>query len=173
MVFGSLYDPRIMRKALDANPDLYSINVLSDGTRATNISIETDNHVSGELAARYLMDMGHRDILIVTVRNAPALTARQKSFEIEFRHSCPDSRVDVYGINAPAPGWQDLLSEFLRNRETIPTAVFCTGHTLQDGTIEVLKKTGAAGSGGRQHTVPRPPGRFSDNNQISLRPHLL
>ena len=142
VVFGSLYDPRIMRKALDANPDLYSINVLSDGTRATNISIETDNHVSGELAARYLMDMGHRDILIVTVRNAPALTARQKSFEIEFRHSCPDSRVDVYGINAPAPGWQDLLSEFLRNRETIPTAVFCTGHTLQDGTIEVLKKQG-------------------------------
>ncbi len=142
VVFGSLYDPRIMQKALDVNPDLYSINVLSDGTRATNISIETDNHVGGELAAHYLMDMGHRDILIVTVQNAPALAARQKSFEIEFRHFCPDSRVDIFGINAPAPAWQDQLYDFLRNRETIPTAVFCTGHTLQDSTVDVLKKLG-------------------------------
>lgn len=142
VVFGSLYDPRIVRKVLDVNPDLYSINVLSDGTRVTDISIETDNHISGELAARYLMDMGHRDILIVSVQNAPSLETRQKSFEMEFRRNCPDSRIDTFRINAPYPDWRNLLYDFLQNRETVPTAVFCAGHSLQDKTVEVLKKAG-------------------------------
>lgn len=125
--------------AREANPDLYIIHALSGGSRYADVSIEPDNTTSGRLAAEYIYNMGHREIMTLTLANNPSSLMRVKSFASEFLFRFPQCNITVFQVYGPDQLWEKKLLNELRKRRPFPTAIVCFGCDLQNGLLRQLK----------------------------------
>lgn len=140
VVFFGPFEESFFSLAREANPDLYIIHALSGGRRCANISIEPDDTTSGRLAAEYLYNMGHRDIMMLCLRNNGSLLARAKSFLSEFMFRFPNCTVEPLFIQTPDPRWEEKFLAAMKRRKSFPTAVNCFGCCLQEGILQTFRK---------------------------------
>ena len=140
LVFFGPFEETYFSLAREANPDLYIIHALSGGRRCANISIEPDDTTSGRLAAEYLYEMGHRDIMMLCLRNNGSSLARAKSFLAEFMFRFPNCTVDPLFIQSPDPRWEEKFLAAMKRRKSYPTAVTCFGCCLQEGILQTFRK---------------------------------
>ena len=90
--------------------------------------------------AEYLYDMGHRDIMMVCLRNNGSSMARAKSFLAEFMFNFPNCTVDPLFIQTPDPRWEEKFLTAMKRRKSYPTAVTCFGCCLQEGILQTFRK---------------------------------
>ena len=140
LVFFGATPRKYFLMAREANPDLFIIHALSGGMRCANVAIEPDDASSGRLAAEYLYEMGHRDIMAVCIRSNASCMTRAKSFVSEFTFQFPNGSVDPLLINEPDPQWEEKFLAAMKRRKTFPTAIACFGCTLQEGILQSLGK---------------------------------
>ena len=144
LVFFGILKEDFFALARGANPDLYIIHALSGGVRKANISIEPDNTTSGRLAAEYMYEAGHRDLMMVSLANNPSSLVRAKSFVSEFLFRFPECRVEVHLIHGPDPLWEEKFFHALKRRQQMPSGIVCFGCSLQSGLLRQLDRLNLA-----------------------------
>lgn len=140
LVFFGPFEEEYFNLAREVNPDLYIIHALSGGRRYANISIEPDDTVSGRLAAEYLYNMGHRDIMMLCLQKNGSSLTRAKSFIAEFMFRFPNCTVDPLFIQGPDPRWEEKFLAAMKRRKSFPTVVNCFGCCLQEGILQTFRK---------------------------------
>lgn len=138
LVFFGATPAEYFAMAREANPDLYIIHALSSGMRCANVSIEPDDTASGRLAAEYLYEMGHRDIMMLCLRNNGSSMTRAKSFLAEFMFNFPNCTVDPLFIQNPDPRWEEKFLAAMKRRKSFPSVIACFGCALQEGILQSL-----------------------------------
>ncbi|MBQ6473852.1 MAG: LacI family DNA-binding transcriptional regulator [Victivallales bacterium] len=141
LLFCSIPDEEAIRLARRENPIIFIMNLFSNGVRGADISIEPDNFGGGKLAARHLIDKGHRRILVLHGSSKSSLMRRDGFFaEVHFNH--PECQVTFRETAlSPKDKVASELAHFLAGLETPPTAVFCTGGIIGDilhGALGIL-----------------------------------
>jgi hypothetical protein len=88
--------------------------------------------------------MGHRDIMMLSLRNNTSCLTRAKSFVSEFMFRFPNCTVEPILIQTPDPRWEEKFLAAMKRRKSFPTAVNCFGSCLQEGILLTLRKLGLA-----------------------------
>jgi len=118
------------------------------GTRAWGIPVATvdaDNVLGGRLATRYLIELGHRKIGMVTADPASTSTPeRLQGFREEMAaQGIPvDERLVVAGHYAPLVAEAAAERLLTQRGETGVTAVFCAHDTIAEATIRKARQHG-------------------------------
>jgi DNA-binding LacI/PurR family transcriptional regulator len=139
LVFFSIFEEQYFTLAREVNPEIYIIHAFSGGMRCANISIEPDDTTSGRLAASYLYEMGHRDIMMICNKNNETSMQRTKSFLGEFMFRYPDCNVETLFIDGPDPQWEEKFLAALKQRKTLPSAVTCFSCSMQEGILQTFR----------------------------------
>lgn len=139
VVFFRMLDEKVLALAHEVNPDIFRINLISNGTRKAEISIEPDNYLSGKLAADYLYSRGFRDFVIYISKNNIASLTRAKGFLAEYAFDRKECRVDpvLFSLGDVPLDYQiheDLVKRKLDGR----TAFFCTISAIADKLTSVV-----------------------------------
>lgn len=107
-------------------------------------AVAAANRDGGAMAARHLLELGHRDLLVVT--GAPAYRfgrARARGF-VEEVESVAGCRVDSVAVGWSAAEARDALLPVLRARagSVRPLGVFCTSDLFAVGLIRAASAVG-------------------------------
>ena len=126
VVFCSTPSAQIIEETRRYNPDIYRINLFSHGVPGAEVSIEPDNDALAKRSARYLIDCGHKNILLLSMEGSMSVLERIKSFVGEMTVTIPGYQPDILTcpINRNFTG---KIIEKLTSASPRPTAVYCPG----------------------------------------------
>ncbi len=119
------------------------VQIYRKSSRSTISTIALDNVGAGEMAARYLIEKGHRRIgLITTGKHAQSGYERQKGYSKALQEfGIPfDENLICIGENNPDSG-RECMSGFLE-MENPPTAVFASHDMMAVGAYDAVYEKG-------------------------------
>jgi LacI family transcriptional regulator len=126
VVFCSAPERDIIDKVRRRNPELLRINMFSS-SGAGDITIESNNHEGGRLAAKHLYRHGHRHVLVVCKSVHESQRERLRGFMEWYHIDHPgEGKIDVLGIENGSAAVHLQIAERLQQYDTMPTAVFAT-----------------------------------------------
>ncbi len=147
LVFGEGIPIKVIEEAREINPDIFIVNLFSMNTNSADVSITTSPWVAGKMACDYLMENGHKKILVISDPAHGTLMQRTHSFwaEIEFNH--PDCKAEICYIPLDhliksGKMFEMIQEYFKKNKQNMPTAVFCTGGLIGYCLLEAVKPLG-------------------------------
>jgi LacI family transcriptional regulator len=99
--------------------------------------IGTDNVVGGEVAARHLLDLGHRQLLCCSLQQCSNAVARQEAFDrmVGDCAGATTQTLDFFGED-----FHEVLAGILKNPETRPTGIFCINDYVALRVLEIAKE---------------------------------
>ncbi|MGA1834523.1 LacI family DNA-binding transcriptional regulator [Rhizobium wenxiniae] len=110
-------------------------------------SVSPDYHFGGWAATQRLLELGHRDIVHVTHPHRESIKRRLDGFRdaLEEFGICFDPRnhvldlgnADLISVNARA-----VIEQFLAERQTLPTALFCVADIVAIAAIQATRGLG-------------------------------
>lgn len=89
-------------------------------------TVSTNEQSATAMAAKHLLDLGHRRIAVISSRESASQTwalERRKSFEAAVAKACPEAQVRSWRLNEEGNNGPDVALQLLRSRLR-PTAVF-------------------------------------------------
>ncbi len=146
VVFGPMYEKRLLPLLKDLNPELLVINLLDD--TVGDIAIASDDFQSGKIASEHLIKNGHTEHVAVTASLSGELVKhsfvnRAKGFLTEQRFSVPKCRIDL--LDYPLVTKDDnrkFLDRTFRRWKKLPSAIFCTGSYMADQIFRYCAEKG-------------------------------
>ena len=102
-----------------------------------------DYHHSGELAVKYLTDLGHRDIALLNYGpENRAATQKEEGFSLAMERRGLIPRTVRAGSTKDALGAGMAAAELLLGEDKLPTALWCASDYMAIGAIKTLKSHG-------------------------------
>ena len=139
-----LFAPQISKKKLNNIAQNYPIIQCSEYLENTNTTIITiDNKKAGFDATKYLINLGHKNIAILTSEK-PYTSAilREKGYREALKKS--KIKIDENNIIKTDYTYKSTMEETekLLNRKNSPTAIFTISDSMAIGAIKAIKKQG-------------------------------
>lgn len=139
-----LFAPQISKNKLNSIAQNYPIIQCSEYLENTDTTIITiDNKKAGFDATNYLIELGHKNIAILTSKKAyTSAILREKGYkEALKKHKI---KIDENNIIKTDYGYKVAMeaTEELLKRENPPTAIFTISDSMAIGAIKAIKKQG-------------------------------
>jgi DNA-binding LacI/PurR family transcriptional regulator len=126
VIFFSAPNSEIVDQVRRVNPDALRINLFSS-TGSGDITIESNNHLGGHMAAEHLYRHGHRHILMIRNPEQVAQYDRFRGFMDFFLVEHPgDGQVEFLDIQYGGDSIASQITTRIRQYERMPTAIFAT-----------------------------------------------
>lgn len=142
---GIIFLSAVAEKHIEKARQLHIPSVLLNNCSELITSIMPDNFNGGYQAAKYLLDMGHRNLLLLSGnRTSTNCRERIKGFTYAcFEYGVPFDQTHILGGDQWSfdYGYQEIITNYPSFRQR-PTAIFACGDRLALGASKALKELG-------------------------------
>lgn len=141
---GAIFVSNVSKKHLEMAAQAHLPSVLANSYSPLIPSVLSDNRRGAYLAGKYLIDNGHRDILVLGGRstylsNQERLDGIKDAFS-EINHIIPEDKIlmtDSWDTSVA----ENLFSSYIeQHRHSLPTAVFAMNDRLATGALSAIMK---------------------------------
>lgn len=137
--------PEIIDILVENQVSAVIVNGMDPSMRLSSIS--PDYHFGAWIATRYLIELGHRDIIHVTHDHRETVRKRIDGFReaLEDAGIPYDPKFQILDLENPqniSVAARDIVYKKLKARKTMPTGIFCVNDMVALGVIQAVQDLG-------------------------------